>query len=186
MAVVAPTGNSDHSSLSAVISMDQVVPNLCVSRKVFLEYRVNWKKVCGGIQDLPLPNIWSVDSHIKVLTSCWLDVMYQPWLSMCTTRTGLYLIINEGFIWSSSRRLIIGPPVIALGLTVKSLSAAKWELKNPTRRLIVSLVSGTWMFLWMSITLISGGQLLSLLCSAACARHFVNASTCWRCGLMYD
>ena len=27
--VVAPIGNSDHSSLSAVISMAQTVPNLC-------------------------------------------------------------------------------------------------------------------------------------------------------------
>ena len=32
VAVVAPIGNSDHSSLSAVISMAQAVPNLCVSR----------------------------------------------------------------------------------------------------------------------------------------------------------
>ena len=36
VAVVASRGNSDHSSLSAVISMAQAVPNLCVSRKVFL------------------------------------------------------------------------------------------------------------------------------------------------------
>ena len=36
VAVVAPVGNSDHSSLSAVISMNQAVPNLYVSRKVFL------------------------------------------------------------------------------------------------------------------------------------------------------
>ena len=36
VAVVAPIGNSDHSSLSAFISMAQAVPNLCVSRKVFL------------------------------------------------------------------------------------------------------------------------------------------------------
>ena len=36
VAVVAPIGNSDHSSPSAVISMAQAVPNLCVSRKVFL------------------------------------------------------------------------------------------------------------------------------------------------------
>ena len=34
-AVVAPIGNSDHSSLSAVISMAQVLTNLFVSRKVF-------------------------------------------------------------------------------------------------------------------------------------------------------
>ena len=31
VAVVTPIGNSDHSSLSAVISMAQAVPNLCVS-----------------------------------------------------------------------------------------------------------------------------------------------------------
>ena len=32
VALVASIGNSDHSSLSAVISMSQPVPNLCVSR----------------------------------------------------------------------------------------------------------------------------------------------------------
>ena len=36
VSVVAPIGNSDHSSLSAVISMAQAVRNLCVSREVFL------------------------------------------------------------------------------------------------------------------------------------------------------
>ena len=39
VAVVAPIGNSDHSSLSADISMAQAVPNLCVSRKVFLKHQ---------------------------------------------------------------------------------------------------------------------------------------------------
>ena len=36
VAVIAPIGNSDHSSLTAVISMAQAVPNLCISRKVLL------------------------------------------------------------------------------------------------------------------------------------------------------
>ena len=36
VAVVAPIGNSYLSSLSAVISMTQAVPNSCVSRNVFL------------------------------------------------------------------------------------------------------------------------------------------------------
>ena len=40
VSVVAPIGNSDHSSLSAFISMAQAVPN-CVSRKVFLKHQVN-------------------------------------------------------------------------------------------------------------------------------------------------
>ena len=66
-AVVAHTGNSDHSCLSAVISMAPAVPNLCVSRKVFLKYQVNWNTVCGGMPDLPGHNIWSADSPVEVL-----------------------------------------------------------------------------------------------------------------------
>ena len=49
VAVVAPIGNSDHSSLLAVISMAQAVQNLCVSRKVFLKHQANWNTVCGAI-----------------------------------------------------------------------------------------------------------------------------------------
>ena len=51
VAVVAPIGNSDHSSLSAVISMAQAVPNLCVSRKGFLKHLVNWNTVRGAIRE---------------------------------------------------------------------------------------------------------------------------------------
>ena len=57
VAVVSPIGNSDHSCLSAVISKAQAVPNLCVSRKVFLKQQVNWNTVCGAIRDLPWRNI---------------------------------------------------------------------------------------------------------------------------------
>ena len=52
--VVAPIGNSDHSSLSAGISMAQAVPNLCVSREVFLKHQANWNNICGAIRELPL------------------------------------------------------------------------------------------------------------------------------------
>ena len=67
VAVVAPIGNSDYSSLSAVISMAKVVPNLCVSRKVFLKHQVNWNAVCGAIQDLPWRNIRLADNPVEVL-----------------------------------------------------------------------------------------------------------------------
>ena len=46
VAVAAPIGNSDHSFLSAVISMAQAVSNLRVSRKIFLKHQVNWNTVC--------------------------------------------------------------------------------------------------------------------------------------------
>ena len=49
--VVAPLGNSDHSSLSIAICMAEVVPNLCVCRKVFLNHQVNWTPVCGAMCD---------------------------------------------------------------------------------------------------------------------------------------
>ena len=67
VAIVAPIGNSDHSSLSAVISMAQAVPNLCVSRKAFLKHQVNWNTVCGAIQDLPWRNNWLADNPVEVL-----------------------------------------------------------------------------------------------------------------------
>ena len=66
LAVVARTGNSHHAPLSAFISMAMAVPNLCVSRKVFLKHHVNWNTVCGVIQDLPKRNIWSADNPVEV------------------------------------------------------------------------------------------------------------------------
>ena len=67
VAVVAPIGNSDHSSLSAVISMAQAVPNVCVSRKVFLKQHVNWNTVCGAIRELPWRYIWLSDNPVEAL-----------------------------------------------------------------------------------------------------------------------
>ena len=67
VAVVAPMGNSYHSSLSAAISMAQAVPILCVSRKVFLKHQVNWNTICGAIRELPCHNIWLSDNPVEVL-----------------------------------------------------------------------------------------------------------------------
>ena len=62
--VVLPIGNSDHSSLSAIISTAQAVPNLCINKKAFSKYQVNWNTVC----DLPWRNIWSADNPVEVLS----------------------------------------------------------------------------------------------------------------------
>ena len=67
VAVVAQIRNSNHSSLSAVISMSQAVPNLCVSRKVFLKHQGNWITLCGAIRELPWRNIWLSDNPVEVL-----------------------------------------------------------------------------------------------------------------------
>ena len=83
--------------LSAVISMAQAVPNVCVSRKVFPKHQVNWNTVCGAIRELPWRNIWLSDNPVEVLNehlSLRLDVMYQPRSSVCVTRINLGLTIN--------------------------------------------------------------------------------------------
>ena len=64
VAFVAPIGNSDHYSLSAVISMAQAVPHLRVSRKLFLKYQVNWNTVCGALRGLPWRNIWLANNPV--------------------------------------------------------------------------------------------------------------------------
>ena len=67
VSVVATICNSDHCSMSAVISMAQAVPDLCVSRKVFLKHQINWNTVCGVMRVLPWRNIWSADNSVEVL-----------------------------------------------------------------------------------------------------------------------
>ena len=57
VAVVASIGNSDHYSVSAVISMARAVPNLCVSRNT----------ICGGTRELPWCIIWLSDNPVEVL-----------------------------------------------------------------------------------------------------------------------
>ena len=67
VAVVAPLGSSDHSSLSIEISMAQAIPNLCDSRRVILKHRVNWSAVCDAICVLPWRSIWSADNPVERL-----------------------------------------------------------------------------------------------------------------------
>ena len=67
VAIVAPLGSSGHSTLSVAISMAQAIPNLCVSRRVLLKYRVYWSGVCDAIGVLPLRSIWSADNPVERL-----------------------------------------------------------------------------------------------------------------------
>ena len=93
VAVVAPIGNSDHSSLSAVISMAQVVPNMCVSRKVFMKHQVNWNTLCGARRDLPWRNIWLADNPVEVLNE------HLPLLVGCYVPTKVIRVRNKDKPW---------------------------------------------------------------------------------------
>ena len=65
--VIAPLASSDHSSLSAVISIAKAIPNLCVSRRVLPKHRVNRTAVCDAIGELPWRSIWNTDNPVKRL-----------------------------------------------------------------------------------------------------------------------
>ena len=67
VAVIAPLGRSDHSSLSIAISMAQVIHNLCFSRRVLLKHRVNLTAVCDARGVLPWRSIWSADNPVERL-----------------------------------------------------------------------------------------------------------------------
>ena len=128
VAVVAPIGNSDHSSVSAVISMAQAVPNLCVSREVFLKNQVNYNTVCGAILEQPWCKISLSDNpvevlheHISLLVGRYVPTKVirvrnkdKPWFDdQCRHAIGLK---QEAHLWWTRDRL---------GLTGKILSALK-------------------------------------------------------------
>ena len=95
MAVVAPLGRSDHSTLLIAISMAQAIPNMCISRRVLLKHRVNWTAVCNAIGALPWRSIWSADNpverlnvHLSLLVECFVPTevirvhnMDTPWFN---------------------------------------------------------------------------------------------------------
>ena len=143
VSVVAPRGNSDLSSLSAVISMAQAVPHLCVSRKVFLKHQVNWNTVCGAMQDLPWHNIWSADNPVEVLNEhLLLQIGHfvptkviregnknEPWLrhAFGTLRQSVSLVPETGMFSRMQSLLISGGPLLSLlCLALVRLATACW------------------------------------------------------------
>ena len=93
MAVVAPLGSSDHSSLSIAISMAQAIPNLCVSKSELLEHRVNWWAVCDEIGVLPWRSICSADNPVKRLN------VHLSLLVECFVPTTVIRVRNKDKPW---------------------------------------------------------------------------------------
>ena len=80
------------------------------------------------MQDLPWCNIWSDDNPVEVLTEHLLLLvghLVSTKVICVQNKDKPWFIINAGMLLASSRRLIFGGPVIALGLTGKSLSTVK-------------------------------------------------------------
>ena len=122
VAVVAPIGNSDNSSLSAVISMAQAVSNLCVSKKVFLKRQANSNTVRGAIRELPWRNIFLSHNPVEVL---------NKHLSM---RVGRYVPTKVILVRNKDKPWFDDPCIHAFGLNqeahlrwTRNLPRVNWE-----------------------------------------------------------
>ena len=118
VAVVAPIGNSNHSSLSAVISMALAVPNMSVGRKIFLKHLVNWNTVCSVIQDLPWRNIWSADHPFEVLNEH-LSLLVGHYVP-----TNVIRVLNKNKSWFDDQCKR------AFGIKQESSSVDPWSLSG--------------------------------------------------------
>ena len=148
VAVVAPLGSSDHSSLSIAIAMALAIPNLCVSRRVLLKHRVNWNAVCETIGVMPWRSIWSGDNNFERLT-VHLSLLVELLVStkvILVRKNKPWLMMTAGIHSTSCRRLIYSGLVSTLEVTVRRLFSTRGDSLLFMSRLCVRLVSEAGMF----------------------------------------
>ena len=84
-----------------------------------MKLQVNWNTLCSAIRELPWHKIWLSDNPVDVL---------NEHLSLLVGRyvpTKVIRLRNKDKQWFHDQWLIFGGPVIALGLTGKSLSTVR-------------------------------------------------------------
>ena len=141
--------------------------NLCNSLNTLkvkhpASYLFNWQQIMGrSVFCFSTWNCWQ-----------WTPVLFWPFWQLfsvcCCHLRGLVMMIPRSRCWS-----VVGNSWLDMLLLCSCLSDVKWELMKPARRPGVRLRSETGMFLCMPSPLISGGPLLSLLCSAEFVISFV-------------
>ena len=142
--------------------MAHTVPNLCVSRKVFLKHQVNWNNVCGAIRELHWRNIWLSDDPVEVLNEH-VSVLVGRYVPTKVIRVrnkdkpsfddqaGMFLCLKQ----EAHLRWTLDRSRVNWDEFVRCLVRA-----NETySRLSVSLVTETGMFLSTFNSIISGGPL---------------------------
>ena len=76
-------------------------------------------RICPGVT-FGLLTILS--RFLTIICSCWLEVLYELIeIIRVHSKDILGLVMNAGVVFAYSRRLIISRPVIAVGLTRKSM-----------------------------------------------------------------
>ena len=145
---------------------------MCVSRTVLLKHQVNWNTVCGAIQNLPWRNIWFADNPIEVWNEHLLLLVRDfvpikvicvrnkdmPWFNdQCRHDIHLkkeaHLRLTRVRSWVNWKEF-----VRCHERANETYSEAKRQFSVRNRDVLFNVKSSQF--------LISGGPLLSLLCSA--------------------
>lgn len=72
---LAPIGTSDHNAISCKICLDFIVPDITISRQVYLKSRVNWDNVCMDVDRIQWNTIFRSNDPILALHNCLLDIL---------------------------------------------------------------------------------------------------------------
>ena len=70
-----PIGTSDHSFVSAVIRTEQVVPEVCSSRKIYLKSQGNWDGILRDLSQLNWPHYYHQDHPIEPLSNIIVEIL---------------------------------------------------------------------------------------------------------------
>ncbi|KAK3894304.1 hypothetical protein Pcinc_001927 [Petrolisthes cinctipes] len=73
--VLAPVGTSDHNSISCKINLEFTVPDITITRKVYLKSRVNWDNVCDDVTNIQWNHILRSDDPVSSLNNSLLEIL---------------------------------------------------------------------------------------------------------------
>ena len=76
-AVLAPIGTSDHNSINCKICLEFTIPDITISRQVYLKSQVNWDNVCMDIGLIHWNTIFKSNDPVAALNTCLLEILHR-------------------------------------------------------------------------------------------------------------
>ena len=70
-----PIGTSDHTFVSAIIRTEQVVPEVCSSRKIYLKSQGNWDGILRDLSQLNWSHYYHQDDPIEPLSNIIVEIL---------------------------------------------------------------------------------------------------------------
>ena len=75
--VLAPIGTSDHNAIHCKICLEFTIPDITISRQVYLKSRVNWDNVCMDVDRIHWNTIFKSNDPVLALNTCLLEILHR-------------------------------------------------------------------------------------------------------------